>query len=223
MIMDTPANQYGPALVHLSSVDPDWARLLNLIGPCTHRPNLEREPYEALIRAVAYQQLHARAADAIISRFLKLFPDLDSTNMFPAPVRILTTTFDDLRACGFSARKISAIRGIAESALSGKVPSRPAAIRMQDEELIERLVTLPGIGRWTVEMLLIFTLERMDVMPADDYGVRAGYRLLKSLEAVPNRKEMEKAGMPCSPYRTIAAWYLWRIASFPGYISQKNQ
>jgi DNA-3-methyladenine glycosylase II len=145
--------------------------------------------------------------------------------MFPAPDRILATPPDDLRACGFSARKISTIRGIAESALNGTVPSRDLAAHMQNGELIDRLVTLPGIGRWTVEMLLIFSLERMDIMPANDYGVRTGYRVLKSLGSVPTPKEMEKAGAPCSPYRTIAAWYLWRSISLrgSGSVIQENK
>lgn len=214
--MDVQTDTYKHAIDHLSLIDRDWARLVAMAGPCTHRPTPEREPYEALIRAVAYQQLHARAADAIVARFLNMYPG----NVFPNPAQILATRFDDFRACGFSARKISTIRHIAEGAQSGVVPSRSAADKMPDDELIARLVELPGIGRWTVEMLLIYTLMRTDVMPADDFGIREGYRFLKSLDSIPNPREMQKAGLPCSPYRTIASWYLWRVPSLSGYVKK---
>lgn len=211
------ADRYQLAIDHLSLIDEDWARLIKLIGPCTYRSQPAREPYEALIKAVAYQQLHARAADAIIARFLGMYPQ----HGFPDPNQILATAFDDLRGCGFSARKIDTIRGIAKGTLSGLVPPRDIADEMPDDELITRLIKLQGIGRWTVEMLLIYTLERLDVMPADDFGVREGYRFLKSLDAMPNRREMENAGLLCRPYRTVAAWYLWRIPSLPDYKKKK--
>lgn len=211
------AESHQFAIDHLSLIDEDWARLIELAGPCTHRSQPAREPYEALIRAVAYQQLHARAADAIIARFLGMY----SPCRFPHPDQILTTEFDDLRACGFSARKIDTICGIAKGALSGLVPARDIANGMSDDELIARLTELPGIGRWTVEMLLIYTLGRLDVMPADDFGIREGYRFLKSLDTLPSRREMENAGLPCRPYRTIAAWYLWQVSALPGYKKRK--
>lgn len=210
------ADFYDQAIGHLRLIDDDWAQLITAIGPCMHQSNPVREPYEALIRAVAYQQLHARAADAIIARFLNMYPE----NMFPSPAEILATRFEDLRSCGFSVRKIGTIRHIAEGALSGIVPPRDLAARMHDDELITRLVELPGIGRWTVEMLLIYTLERTDIMPADDFGIREGYRFLKSLNDAPNRKEMERAGLLCSPYRTVASWYLWRVPSLPHYMKK---
>jgi DNA-3-methyladenine glycosylase II len=208
---------YRPAMRHLSSIDQDWARLIGHVGRCAHRQHLSREPYEALIRAVAYQQLHGRAADAIIGRFLNLYPTDDPGKTFPTPARILETKQEELRACGFSARKIGTIAGIAEGALNGLVPSLDAASRMEDDELIARLTSLPGIGRWTVEMFLIFTMGRMDILPLDDFGIREGYRFLKSLETLPARREMEIAALPCSPYRTVASWYLWRAVSLPGY------
>ncbi len=200
-------DKYRHASDHLSQIDEDWAQLVKLVGPCTHQPKSGREPYEALIRAIAYQQLHSRAGDAIVSRLLNLYPE----EVFPTPNQLLSTQFDDFRACGFSARKIDSIRHVAENALSGIVPSRDVANGMEDDELITRLVVLRGIGRWTVEMLLIYTLERIDIMPAEDYGVRKGYRVLKSLDTLPSRKTIEKVGQLCRPYRTIASWYLWRI------------
>ncbi|MEO8991658.1 MAG: DNA-3-methyladenine glycosylase [Nitrosospira sp.] len=215
----SPANIYRLAARHLALIDEDWSRLIKSVGPCMHQPEPTREPYEALVRAVAYQQLHVRSADAIIGRFLDLYAE----NKFPTPARILASKFEELRLCGFSTRKISTIRSIAEGALSGLVPTRDFADKMSNDELIARLVALPGIGRWTVEMLLIYTLDRIDVLPADDFGVREGYRFLKSLDTIPSRKTMETAGMPCSPYRTVASWYLWRIPSLPGYTKMKKR
>ncbi|SFW40133.1 DNA-3-methyladenine glycosylase [Nitrosovibrio sp. Nv17] len=207
------AGMHGPAVGHLAGIDADWARLIRCVGPCTHRPEAAREPCEALIRAVAYQQLHARAADAIVARFLGLYPQPG----FPQPERILATPRDILRTCGFSGRKVDTVLGIAQGTLDGVVPSRRAADGMSDDELIARLTTLPGIGRWTVEMLLIFTLGRQDVLPADDFGIREGYRFLKSLDVAPGRREMERTGLPWRPYRTVAAWYLWRVPLLPDY------
>ena len=190
----------------LSQLDADWAKLIATVGPCNFESKPEREPYQALIRAVAYQQLHGKAGDAIIKRFLAIFADA-----FPTPTQLLSTKFDLLRACGFSGRKIETIQGIANGALTGLVPSRADANLMTDEALIERLVTLKGIGRWTVEMLLIFTLERMDILPADDFGIVQGYKRLKKLNTAPNRKQMAGIATAWSPYRTIASWYLWRV------------
>lgn len=215
--MDGSIEFYLPAMRHLSSIDEDWARLIGHIGPCAHRQHLSREPYEALIRAVAYQQLHSRAADAIMGRFLDLYLESGPGKAFPTPAQILATGQEELRACGFSGRKIGTVASIAEGALNGLVPSLEAARRMEDDELIARLTALPGIGRWTVEIFLIYTLGRLDIMPVDDFGVREGYRFLKSLNIVPTRREMEVATLPCSPYRTIASWYLWRVSSLPGY------
>lgn len=200
-----PRKNYQAAVRFLAGVDADWARLIKQVGPCTFKPKREREPYEALVRAVAYQQLHARAADAILGRLL----DLNSGNM-PAPKQLLAYKPEALRACGFSARKIETLRGIATATLNGVVPTRRQANVMADEALIERLVTLKGIGRWTVEMLLIFTLERQDILPADDFGVRDGYRRMKNLDDIPTARQMQLIGTAWQPHRTIAAWYLWQ-------------
>lgn len=213
--MFSNTDNFQQATHTLASLDADWARLIEMVGPCTFEAKPEREPYEALIRAVAYQQLHAKAGDAILGKFIKLFSESDIAN-FPAgkflsPQQVLAAKFDDLRTCGFSGRKIEALKGIAQGALSGLVPSRNDADAMTDEDLIKRLVMLKGIGQWTVEMLLIFTLERMDILPADDFGIVEGYKRLKKLDAAPTRKEITKIGKAWSPYRTIASWYLWRV------------
>ena len=207
-ITSTVVDPFGPAVAYLAALDPDWAGLIARVGRCGLQPKPKREPYEALIRAVAYQQLHARAAEAILNRFLALYLDVS----FPSPTSILATDENILRACGFSAAKVMTIRGIAEGTLDGVVPIRSDALAMTDEELISRLVSLRGIGRWTVEMFLIFTLERPDVLPIGDFGVREGWRVMKSLPKQPLPKELSKIGLAWSPYRSTATWYLWQAA-----------
>ncbi|WP_426204453.1 DNA-3-methyladenine glycosylase family protein [Pseudomonas sp. TWP3-1] len=199
---------YQTASTFLAGLDADWQRHIAAIGPCLHQPHPARDPYESLVRAIAYQQLHAKAGDAIVGRLVGLFPD----QTFPRPEQILATDFASLRGCGFSAGKIATIQGIAQATLDGVVPDYATALAMDDEALIERLVSLRGVGRWTVEMLLIYSLERMDVLPADDFGVREGYRRLKGLQVQPARKQMIEIGLGWSPFRTVAAWYLWRVA-----------
>lgn len=196
------------ATAFLAAIDDDWARLVRVIGPCTLKLHDQREPYEALVRAIAYQQLHARAAEAILGRLVARFPD----SPFPRPQDILKLEDEALRACGFSASKILAIKGIAAATQEGVVPTSAEAQSLSDEALIKRLVTLRGVGRWTVEMLLIFTLGRPDVLPVDDFGVREGWRKLKRLDAQPKPRELARAGEAWQPYRTTAAWYLWQAA-----------
>jgi DNA-3-methyladenine glycosylase II len=199
--------RYDESVAFLRDIDDDWAALVTLVGPCRHDPKAAREPYEALVRAISYQQLTAKAGDAIITRLKALYP----VSTFPTPENIFSTDFDRLRACGFSAAKIATIRAIAEGTLSGLVPSRDVAATMDDEELIARIVTIKGIGRWTVEMLLMYSLERMDILPVDDFGVREGYRALKSLAEQPKPKELRRIGAEWAPHRTVASWYLWRM------------
>jgi DNA-3-methyladenine glycosylase II len=184
------------------------------IGPASSRTSgractipRRREPYEALVRAIGYQQLTAKAGDAIIARLKVLYPD----TAFPTPENIMSAEFDALRACGFSATKIATIKAIAEGTLSGLIPPRNIAVATGNEELIARVVTIKGIGRWTVEMLLMYSLERMDILPADDFGVREGYRSLKSLPEQPKPNALREIGKAWAPHRTVAAWYLWRM------------
>ena len=201
------AQSYQQASHFLSDIDADWAQLIATVGVCTL--DAETEPaltiYQALVQAVAYQQLHGKAGDAIFARFKHLFGG------FPEPEQLIAATFDDLRACGFSGRKIETIQGIAQGALIGIVPTKADAVSMSDAELIARLVTLKGIGQWTVEMMLIFTLSRLDVLPVDDFAVVAGYKRLKKLAIAPKRKQMAEIGLAWQPYRTVASWYLWRV------------
>jgi DNA-3-methyladenine glycosylase II len=199
--------RYDASVAFLAGLDSDWARLIALVGPCRHDPKAAREPYEALVRAIAYQQLTAKAGDAIISRLKALFEG----RAFPGPEDLIAAEFDALRACGFSASKIATIKAIAEGAITGTIPSRETAAAMTDDELIDRIVAIKGIGRWTVEMLLMYSLERMDILPADDFGVREGYRALKSLPEQPKPKALREISKAWAPHRTVAAWYLWRM------------
>ncbi|MDH1932776.1 DNA-3-methyladenine glycosylase [Pseudomonas sp. GD03696] len=206
MLADLSPEAYREATQHLAALDPDWSRHIAAIGPCLHQATPGREPYEALVRAIAYQQLHARAAEAILGRLLALFPADD----FPQPEQLLAVNPETLRACGFSASKLETVQGIAQATLEGLVPTREQALTMADESLIERLVALRGVGRWTVEMLLIYSLGRSDILPVDDFGVREGYRRLKGLEKAPTPAQMRSLGGAWRPFRTVAAWYLWR-------------
>lgn len=199
-------HQHERISAHLSACDPDWGILIGLVGRRQTASENDREPFHALVHAVAHQQLHGRAAQAIFNRFLALYPG----DAFPAPEKILATGDDTLRACGFSLAKIATIRGIAKGALEGVVPTRLQAETMGDEELIAQITTLRGIGRWTVEMLLMHTLGRPDILPVDDFGVREGWRLIKYLPKQPSPRELAAIGEPWAPYRSTAAWYLWR-------------
>ncbi|MGB5957592.1 DNA-3-methyladenine glycosylase family protein [Pseudomonas sp.] len=206
ILADLSPGAYREATEYLAALDPDWSRLIAATGPCLHQATPGREPYEALVRAIAYQQLHARAAEAILGRLLALFPE----DAFPSPQQLLSVTPETMRACGFSASKMATVQGIAQARLDGLVPIREEALAMADEALIERLVALRGVGRWTVEMLLIYCLERSDILPVDDFGVREGYRLMKGLDKAPTPAQMRSLGGGWRPYRTVAAWYLWR-------------
>ena len=194
--------------IHLGNADPDFARLISRIGPCGLRAEPEREPYEALVRAIAFQQLHGNAARAILGRFLELYPGV----AFPDPESILATETAWMRSVGFSQSKISAIKAIAEAAASGIIPRRAEADRVDDEALIGRMVSIRGVGRWTVEMMLMHTLGRSDIWPVDDFGVREGWRVLKGLAKQPSPRELANAGSALSPFRSAASWYLWRAA-----------
>ncbi|WP_460416942.1 DNA-3-methyladenine glycosylase family protein [Pseudomonas sp. microsymbiont 2] len=206
ILADLSPQAFDAAAAWLAEQDPDWARHIAAVGPCLHQATPGREPYEALVRAIAYQQLHARAAEAILGRLLALFPDV----AFPAPEQLLAVTPETMRACGFSASKSATLYAIAQACLEGVVPGREEAMQLPDDELVARLVSLRGVGRWTVEMLLIYSLERSDILPVDDFGVREGYRRMKGLDKAPTPAQMRVLGQVWSPYRTVAAWYLWR-------------
>tara|TARA_Y100001001_G_scaffold160147_1_gene182283 strand:+ start:374 stop:1033 length:660 start_codon:yes stop_codon:yes gene_type:complete len=203
----------GPAQAHLRQLDDDWAGLIDRVGDCRLTTAVERSPYESLSRAVAYQQLHGKAAAAIVGRLTALFPGQD----FPRPRQLFELPSEELRACGFSARKQATLKGLAEAALDGRIPDREQAAEMEDEELIKRFTAIKGIGRWTVEMMLINTLGRPDILPVDDFGIRDGARYLFGWERMPTPRETRELCEPCRPWRSVASWYLWRCNEQPDY------
>lgn len=164
------------------------------------------DPYRALVRAVTFQQLSGKAASTIHGRVLAIFPDKDH----PDPQDILDTPETTLRSAGLSRQKIAAIRDIAQKRLEGIIPEARALSKLSDEEIIERLTAARGVGRWTVEMYLMFTLGRPDILPVDDLGVRKGAEKLYRRKFTP--KELAEYGTRWAPHRSVAAWHLWRIA-----------
>ena len=196
------------ALKHLAAVDPVMKRLIAEIGQCKLEHEPRRSPFQSLVQAVAHQQLNGKAAENILGRFKKLF----GGRKFPKPEDLASVTDEQLRACGFSFAKIAAIRDIAAKALDGTIPSAAKIKKMSDEEIIARLTAARGVGRWTVEMLLIFQLGRADVLPVDDFGVRNGFRIAYKKRALPKPKALLAFGKKWRPHGTTAAWYLWRAA-----------
>ena len=193
---------------HLSSKDPVMRLLIKQHGKCDLAPETRRSPFQSLVQAVAHQQLHGKAANTILGRFKKLFPG----KKFPKAEDLAGVTDQQLRACGFSFAKIKAIRDIAEKTLSGVIPNSRQIVKLPDEEIIERLTQVRGVGRWTVEMLLIFQLGRFDVLPVHDFGVRSGFRHAYKRRDMPTPKELLAFGEMWRPHRTTAAWYLWSAA-----------
>jgi DNA-3-methyladenine glycosylase II len=193
---------------HLARQDPVMKRLIREHGKCALAPQVRRSPFQSLVQAVAHQQLNGTAANTILMRFKKLFPD----RKFPRAEDLASVTDKQLRACGFSFAKIASIRDIAAKTLYGVVPTSRQIVKLSDNDIIERLTEVRGVGRWTAEMLLIFQLGRPDVLPADDFGVRNGFRQAYQKRALPTVKDVLAHGERWRPHRTTAAWYLWRAA-----------
>ena len=183
-------------------------RLIREHGKCDLTPETRRPPFQSLVMAVAHQQLNGTAANTILARFKKLFPK----RKFPRAEDLASVTDKQLRACGFSFAKIASIRDIAAKTLDGVVPASRQIVKLSDDEIVERLTEVRGVGRWTVEMLLIFQLGRSDVLPADDFGVRNGFRHAYKKRDLPTVKELLAFGERWRPHRTTAAWYLWCAA-----------
>ncbi|HXM88884.1 MAG TPA: DNA-3-methyladenine glycosylase [Candidatus Acidoferrum sp.] len=191
------------ARIHLSKADPILARIIAEVGPLGIQPRRER--FQALARAIIFQQLAGAAANAIYGRFVALFPDAE----FPTPEQVLAKTDAELRAVGLSEKKALYIKDLAAHIRDGKLDFHRFH-RMTDEEIIEHLIMVKGIGRWTAEMFLMFNLGRPDVMPADDLGVQNAIKRHYRMRKRPNRKRLMKHAERWRPYRTAAAWYLWR-------------
>jgi DNA-3-methyladenine glycosylase II len=164
-----------------------------------------KDPYRALVRSVVYQQLSGKAAATIHGRVLALFPDKDH----PDPEDLIAAPVELLRGAGLSRQKTAALKDVAQKRLDGTIPEARKLTRLSDEEIIERLTQAKGVGRWTVEMYLIFTLGRPDILPIDDLGVRKGAEKLYRRSFTP--KELGKYGERWGPWRSAAAWHLWRV------------
>lgn len=195
-------------LRHLAAADPVMRRIIRQHGACGLKPETRRSPFQSLVQAIAHQQLNGTAANTILTRFRKLFPG----RRFPRAADLAGVTDAQIRACGFSFAKIRAIRDLAEKTLSGVVPAGRQIAKLTDEEIILRLTAVRGVGRWTVEMLLIFQLGREDVLPVDDFGVRSGFGHAYRKGKMPKPRELLAHGEKWRPHRTTAAWYLWRAA-----------
>ena len=197
------------AVAHLRAVDATLARLIDSVGPLALAQRTMPSLFGALAEAIVYQQLNGRAAQTIYARVCALFP---RAHQGPSAEQILRCTDAKLRGAGLSRGKLAALRDLARLSKAGEIPTLAEARQMDDEALVEKLTRVRGIGRWTVEMLLIFRLGRPDVLPVDDYGVRKGYALAFRKRALPAPKELLKLGARWAPYRSAAAWYLWRAA-----------
>jgi DNA-3-methyladenine glycosylase II len=204
---------YDPveAVRHLSSVDATLGRLMERAGAFNMQIRHLHNPFEALARNIVYQQLHGNAAAAIHGRVLALFGKKRLQ-----PQDILDASEESLRGAGLSGAKLIALKDLAAKTLDGTVPTLARLRRMSDEEIIERLTEVRGIGRWTVEMLLIFRLGRGDVLPVGDFAVRKGFSLVYGLAEMPKPKELIDYGERWRPFRSVASWYLWRVHDLPG-------
>jgi DNA-3-methyladenine glycosylase II len=200
--------RYDPVLAcqHLTQADPKLGELIASAGPCTLRPRATQSLFAALTRAIVYQQLSGSAAATILGRVVDLFPE----TRFPRPEDILACPPERLRAAGLSTGKTAAVRDLAARTLDGTVPPLAVVHRMTDEEIIERLTIVRGIGRWTVEMLLIFRLGRPDVLPVDDLGVRKGFGRIFTKRPLPAARTLTRWAERWRPYRSVASWYMWR-------------
>jgi len=196
---------------HLSATDPRLAALIARSRRYDIAPSLSIRPFDALAESIAYQQLNGKAAATIWSRVRALYPRRKYLN----PKLVLATPDAQLRAAGLSRNKIAALKDLAAKTIDGTVPSGRALSRMSDDEIIARLITVRGIGRWTVEMLLLFDLGRPDVWPVDDYGVRKGFAKTFRRRKLPTPKQLMKFGEQWRPYRSVAAWYFWRALDQP--------
>lgn len=199
------------ALEFLKRTDKTLGRLITKVGPCRLKPKSRRSPFETLVRSVTYQQLNGTAAATILGRVKALFPH----RRFPTPEDLLATPDERLRAAGLSRAKTAAIKDIAAKTIAGLVPRSSEITGMADEEIVARLTALRGVGPWTVEMMLIFTLGRPDVLPVTDYGVRKGFALTYGWKELPRPKELLEFGERWRPHRTTAAWYFWRALELP--------
>ncbi len=190
----------------LTQADPTLGQLMVRVGPFQLRPEPTQSLFAALAESIVYQQLSGKAAETILGRVIALF----APKRFPTPQDILAISPERLRGAGLSTNKTAALRDLAARRVDGTVPTMAQVRRMTDEEIIERLTLVRGVGRWTVEMLLMFRLGRPDVLPVGDLGVRKGFALTFRKRGLPEPEAIQRRGERWRPYRTVASWYLWR-------------
>jgi 3-methyladenine DNA glycosylase/8-oxoguanine DNA glycosylase len=195
------------AIEQLRSADAVLARVIDTIGPFRLQVRNTSSVFAALAQAIVYQQLTGKAAATIFARFCALFPAGPDA---PTPEHVLAASDEELRGAGLSRSKALSLRDLAQRTASGEIPTLAEIRVLEDDAIIERLTKVRGIGRWTVEMLLIFRLGRPDVLPVDDYGVRKGFALAYQRE-LPSPKELAAFGARWKPHRTIPSWYFWRV------------
>jgi 3-methyladenine DNA glycosylase/8-oxoguanine DNA glycosylase len=197
---------------HISKSHPHMAELIRRSRRYEITPAVTLRPFDALAESIAYQQLSGKAAATIWGRVRALYPKTKWLD----PAKVLATPDEKLRAAGLSRSKTAAIKDLAAKTLDGTVPSGRALARMSDDEIIARLTQVRGIGRWTVEMLLLFDLGRPDIWPVADYGVQKGFAKTFRKRKLPTPKQLMKHGEKWRPYRSVAAWYFWRALDQPG-------
>lgn len=200
-----PAYDLAEAVLHLRRCDSRVDSLIAKVGPCTLTIH-NLPPFEALLQSIVYQQLNGRAAETILGRVLALY----KPQRFPRPEDLLATDDSILRSAGLSRAKTAAVKSLARHALEGAIPTRPQALRLPNQAVIDVLTRVRGIGVWTVEMFLIFGLGRPDVWPVLDFGVRKGLALTMGKRRVPTPKQVLSFARKFSPYGSVAAWYFWR-------------
>jgi len=207
--MSSAPFDWSEAERHLAVVDPKLAALMERVGPCTMgRPGLSI--FYSLARSIVYQQLAGAAAAAIMARVDRLFGE------GPCAVEnIAAATEEQLRSAGLSRAKMLALKDLAAKTLDGTVPTEEEMRSLSDDEIIERVTKVRGIGRWTVEMLLMFRLCRSNVLPTDDYGVRKGMQWLYRMRELPTKEQMLKRGKKWHPWRSVGSWYMWRVVELP--------
>jgi DNA-3-methyladenine glycosylase II len=199
------------AIAFLKKSDPILARLIQQVGPCDlEPPQPEADLLFSLSKTILHQQLSTKVANVIHGRFLQLYPE-----RLPAAIDILNTPDETLRGVGISRSKVVYLKDLAQKVLDG-LPTMAELEEMEDEAIIQTLTQVKGIGRWSAQMLLIFRLGRLDVLPVDDLGVRAGIRKLYQLDELPSKKAVELIGQKWKPYGAIASWYLWRSLDMQG-------
>jgi DNA-3-methyladenine glycosylase II len=194
----------------LAKVDPILANVIRAAGKFTHTTSAHHSPFHTLARAIAHQQLNGIAAESIFGRFVNLYAAEGQAAAVLEAEIVLQTPDDKLRAVGLSFAKIASIKDLARKTLDGIVPPSEILHTLGDDEIIERITQVRGIGRWTVEMMLMSRLGRPDVLPIDDFGVRNGFRLAYGLRGMPTPRALAEFGARWAPYRSVAAWYLWR-------------